>query len=423
MTRRATTSGPPPRTGTVTQTLTLGEAFAVGPDGVRTDEALSAWVRGQLARYTQEIDGKVVDGNRNLLFGLGATVDLEVFDIQRGRDHGVGRYNKLRDGLGFDEYASFEDFAAENGVDAATLAALKNVYDDDIDAARLDRRRAAGEEGERLAARRDLHPAQRHAVRGAARRGPAFLPEPLRGQPAAPRDDREHLARRTSWRARPASTTSIATASLAHERIGGTDGANGSQGTAKADLLIGFKGDDRAFGGGATTTSRRRGRTTGSRAASATTWRSAARGATGSRARTATTTSTGARTTTALYGGAGDDFVFGGSGKDKAYGGSGRDRLDGGAGDDWHSGGSGADVFAFGRYAGRDAVQDFGRSDKLDLSELGFATLKDVREATHKSHGATTIALDDHGAQVKLLGVGWSLTAANVILADDGAFA
>ena len=80
-----------------------------------------------------KIDGKVVDGNRNLLFGLGATVDLEVFDIQRGRDHGVGRYNKLRDGLGFDEYASFEDFAADNGVDAATLAALKDVYDDDIE--------------------------------------------------------------------------------------------------------------------------------------------------------------------------------------------------------------------------------------------------------------------------------------------------
>ena len=113
--------------------FTLAEAFAIGANGARTAEDLDAWVRGQLASHTQEIDGLIVDGNRNALFGIPfATVDLEVFDIQRARDHGVWNYNVLRAGLGLSTYANFDDFGAANDIDPARLAALKAVYGDDI---------------------------------------------------------------------------------------------------------------------------------------------------------------------------------------------------------------------------------------------------------------------------------------------------
>jgi peroxidase len=117
--------------------FTLSEAFLAGADGARTTEAIDQWLRGQLASHSQEIDGLVVDGNRNTLFGIGAngapiTADLEVFDIQRARDHGVWNYNELRAGLGLSEYSSFDEFGAANNIEAARLEALKTVYGDDI---------------------------------------------------------------------------------------------------------------------------------------------------------------------------------------------------------------------------------------------------------------------------------------------------
>ncbi|PJN95813.1 hypothetical protein CNY89_06280, partial [Amaricoccus sp. HAR-UPW-R2A-40] len=106
--------------GRVVDRMTLAEAFDFKAEGLRDDEGLGDWVRGQLARFSQEIDGKIVQGNRNLLFGNAVTTDLTVLDIQRGRDHGVGHFNKLRDGLGLDRYHSFDDFGRQNGIDDRT---------------------------------------------------------------------------------------------------------------------------------------------------------------------------------------------------------------------------------------------------------------------------------------------------------------
>lgn len=117
--------------------VSLGTAFQLAaaaqnvPGAGHSAEDIDAWIRGLAAQFTQEIDGKVADGNRNALFGgLGGVVDLEAFDIQRGRDHGVGNYNTLRAGLGLSTYASFDEFGAANNLDPALLAALKAVYSD-----------------------------------------------------------------------------------------------------------------------------------------------------------------------------------------------------------------------------------------------------------------------------------------------------
>ena len=57
------------------------------------------------------------------------SIDLNVFDIQRGRDHGVGDYNTLRKGLGLGTYDNFESSRADKISISATLRTLVDVYD------------------------------------------------------------------------------------------------------------------------------------------------------------------------------------------------------------------------------------------------------------------------------------------------------
>jgi peroxidase len=129
--------------GVVTEVQTLATAFG-GSDGIigssNPSEDIAQWLRGMTSAATQEIDGRVVDGNRNFLFGLGQNGqpiinDLTVIDIARGRDHGVGNYNALRAGLGLETYDSFNAYFTANGLNPADarMVALRTVYGDDID--------------------------------------------------------------------------------------------------------------------------------------------------------------------------------------------------------------------------------------------------------------------------------------------------
>ncbi len=106
-----------------------------------------------------------------------------------------------------------------------------------------------------------------------------------------------------------------------------------------------------------------------------------------------------------IYGDRGHDKLFGDAGSDALFGGDGNDLLDGGTGDDILTGGAGADTFVFRRGGGSDTVTDFragtGGADILDVSDLGFRNLDEVKAAAH---------------EVKLLG----LTIATVIDAPDG---
>jgi Ca2+-binding RTX toxin-like protein len=118
--------------------IPLAQAFSalgnfLDNSNATTTAGLDTWIRGLSAQFAQEIDGRVADGNREALFGgLGGTVDLEAFDIQRGRDHGVWNYNELRAGLGLDPYADFAAFGAANGLTAERLQDLSDVYGGDI---------------------------------------------------------------------------------------------------------------------------------------------------------------------------------------------------------------------------------------------------------------------------------------------------
>ena len=77
--------------------MTLAESFGLANDAaaVRNGADLDEWIRGQAADAAGAVDGFVVDGNRNQLFGvtvspvtgLPVSTDLTVFNMTRGRDH------------------------------------------------------------------------------------------------------------------------------------------------------------------------------------------------------------------------------------------------------------------------------------------------------------------------------------------------
>lgn len=349
---------------------TLAQAFSFVVAATTTTD-IDAWIRGQLSQYTQEIDGKVVESNRDLLFNIGngnVTVDLEVFDIARGRDHGVSDYNAVRKALGLTEYSSFDEFGAANGVNADTLSALKTLYFDDI--GRLDtivggllEAKVPGSQlGETF---HTLTVMQFEALRDGDR---FYFENRFADNPALLAEIKSVTLAEIIER-----TTGIDhvyhDAFAAHERIGGTDGIDAILGTDGKDLMIGFAGNDD------------------------------------------------------LSGEAGNDDLFGDAGRDVLKGGYGYDILNGGAGNDRMTGGQDGDIFVLEQGTGYDVVTDFDvKEDKLDLRDFGFACQKDVLESAFQVGQNTVIQLDAHaGDQVQLVGVQLcQLTADNVIV--DGGY-
>lgn len=299
--------------GGSTGLFTLAASFQLGntAQAIRNSGQMDDWVRGQLSVHTQEIDGKVVEGNRNLLFGIPGPnglpiVDLEVFDIMRGRDHGVGNYLTLYAGLfgnklGFNQYDSFEEFAARNDLDAATLAALKDVYKDNIANADsivmglLEKPHGTGMLGETFAF---LTVMQFENLRDGDRQ---FYIERFKYNPLLIEE-----VEKTSLADIIARTTGIDhiyhDAFAAHTRKAGTDAGETLDGTDKADLLIALGGND------------------------------------------------------TIKAGAGNDDIHAGKGNDKIWG------------------GTGADHFIFDKKSGRDTIYDFDvTKDVIDFSALGLS--------------------------------------------------
>ncbi len=89
-------------------------------------------LRGMANQVSQNVDSFIVDDVRNLLFGnVGMAMDLATLNIQRGRDHGLGTLNDLREVLGLTPYLSFDEITS----DPQLRQALANTYlfVDDID--------------------------------------------------------------------------------------------------------------------------------------------------------------------------------------------------------------------------------------------------------------------------------------------------
>lgn len=367
-------------------TLTLGTAFGLAgaaanvPGAGHSSADIDAWIRGLTAQHSQQIDGLVVDGNRNLLFGIGVTVDLEVFDIQRGRDHGVWNYNELREGLGFSKYTSFDEFGAANNLDAARLAALKGVYGDDINkldsivGGLLERKVYDSQLGETFT---KLNVMQFESVRDGDK---YYYENRFAGNP-------ELLAQieHTSFAEIIERTTGVDhvyhDAFAAHNRISDTDGT--VDGSNAKDLAIGshlnelirtYGGDDDVWGG---------------------------------------------RGHDYIGGDYGNDRLYGEHGNDKLWGGSGWDILVGGYGHDALWGGKDGDVFVFGKWSGKDYVKDFScKFDKIDLTDHGIDSWKEVKAIAYQTSKGVVLKLNSHDT-VDLVGVKLKALSSKNFVYDD----
>jgi len=395
-----------------------GEGVGVADSDTLDQQA--AWIRGMLGIPTQKIDGFVVSGNRGGVLGIPG-LNLEAFDIVRGREHGVGNYNAFRESHGLEAYDSWDAFFTENDVSEVRQGHLLELYGSDpgdvdnmdtIIGALLE----AKEEGSQL--------------------GPTATTV-IREQFANLRDgDRLYFENRlTPAQVEEVKATSLADiierttaiehvyrdALIAAPRIGGGEGHDELQGTAEGDLVIGFAGDDqleglegaddlyggdghdRLHGGdGADLLTGEAGRDVAFGGADADTLDGGADG-------------------DLLVGGAGDDTLHGDDGDDVLLGGRGEDELRGGSGSDTLVGGADADRFVYD--GGDDLVVDFelgvdtlviagafGGGGTLSTAEdVGdFAGADDVESAENVF--ATTLDFGD-GDSLRLLGVDDALVA------------
>ena len=113
--------------------LTLHENF-FNPDTITGDGALDALLRGMSAQEAEELDTQVAGGVRNMLFGdpgMGG-MDLLAANIMRGRDHGIGSFNDIREAYGLDRLASWDELTSDTDL----LTSLSMLYSsvDDVDA-------------------------------------------------------------------------------------------------------------------------------------------------------------------------------------------------------------------------------------------------------------------------------------------------
>ena len=111
--------------------LSLRNAF-FSPHHI-VEEGIEPVLRGLAQQRCQELDVYLVDDLRNFLFGQPGQggFDLAALNIQRGRDHGLPRYNDAREYMGLARVSSFAQISSKPEIQQR----LANVYNsvDDID--------------------------------------------------------------------------------------------------------------------------------------------------------------------------------------------------------------------------------------------------------------------------------------------------
>lgn len=114
--------------------ISLGESFfnpALLERGTGT--GLEPILRGLVKQKAESIDIHLVDEIRNLLFGPPGAggLDLASLNIQRGRDHGLGDYNSVREAYGLQKITDFNQMA----INQSHIDKLVSMYAsvDDVD--------------------------------------------------------------------------------------------------------------------------------------------------------------------------------------------------------------------------------------------------------------------------------------------------
>jgi hypothetical protein len=110
--------------------LPLRDAFF--SPGIITDEGgIDPLLRGLAKEIAQKVDPFIVDDIRNFLFGPPGAggFDLASLNIQRGRDHGLPKYNDARQQLGLPRVESFQDISSNPEIQMRLEDAYGNVDD------------------------------------------------------------------------------------------------------------------------------------------------------------------------------------------------------------------------------------------------------------------------------------------------------
>jgi Animal haem peroxidase len=112
--------------------ISLADAF-FNPTQI-SSVGIEPYLRGLAKQRPQEVDAYVVDPVRNFLFGQPGQggFDLAALNIQRGRDHGLPRYNQVRMDYGLPPYATFADMNPDPVIQARLAAAYASPDDVDI---------------------------------------------------------------------------------------------------------------------------------------------------------------------------------------------------------------------------------------------------------------------------------------------------
>lgn len=99
-----------------------------------TGPGIEPYLRGLSQQIDQEVDSYVVDGLRNFLFGPPGAggFDLPALNIQRAREHGIPRYNKVRLAYDLKAKRSFAAISSKPEIQARLAAAYESVEDVDL---------------------------------------------------------------------------------------------------------------------------------------------------------------------------------------------------------------------------------------------------------------------------------------------------
>ncbi len=99
-----------------------------------SDAGIEPFLRGLGKQIPQEVDCYLVNGVRNFLFGPPGAggFDLASLNIQRGRDHGLPRYNEVRANFGLARKMSFAEVNSDPDLQARLAATYASVDDLDV---------------------------------------------------------------------------------------------------------------------------------------------------------------------------------------------------------------------------------------------------------------------------------------------------
>ena len=110
--------------------LTLAEVFFRSTNVVQ-ETGIDPIFRGIASSLSQNIDLKIIDDVRNLLFGGGDHVsgrDLFAINLQRARLNGLADYNTIRESFGLQKVSSFADITSDQELQAK----LEEIYEGDV---------------------------------------------------------------------------------------------------------------------------------------------------------------------------------------------------------------------------------------------------------------------------------------------------